>query len=84
MKASDVDPALLMKYQMMTSDCDRWAFMREVLLDPTLASIEIEDCYRSIVTDRHRDRYVTVPRLPSHELPSPIILNDMHAGTRSR
>ena len=59
-RRSDTDPALVAKYDLLRSDADRFQFMREILLAPTLADVVVEDHYKSFTRDRHTDRYVTV------------------------
>lgn len=50
----------------------RFAFMRELLLAPDMASIKIEDHYRNTVRDSHKDKYRTAP--VQHPDPSCMII----------
>ncbi|CAE7493734.1 unnamed protein product, partial [Symbiodinium sp. CCMP2456] len=59
-RARDVDPAIVRKYDMLRTDADRFSFMKELLLAPSMAQIKIEDHYRSVVRDSHKDKYRTV------------------------
>ena len=39
----------------------RFGFTQEILLAPSLGELVIEDHYRSLVRDNHKDKYRTVP-----------------------
>ena len=58
-RAPGVDAAVIAKYELAKSDAERFEFMRCVIVDPTLASIEISDEFRNEVYNKNADLYVT-------------------------
>ena len=70
MRRADTDPALVAKYEMLRSDVDRFNFMKAVMLDPSLASNQIEEQYKVLALDKHKDLYVTATYLRSRGLGS--------------
>ncbi|CAE7358697.1 unnamed protein product, partial [Symbiodinium sp. CCMP2456] len=56
-KAPGVDAAVVSKYDLMKGDQERFDFMKQVLLDPTLGSVKVEEHYRSQQRNSKKDKY---------------------------